>query len=306
MSMKLLDVDELACSQHGLITLATSGLSNAAWHRAVRARQIEQLHPRVARLPGTPRTPEQRIAAAVFAAGPGALASHRSAARLWGIPRPDDDPVDVIVADGRRPRLGGVFVHRPRDHDDLRPQRRSGIACTNVLRMVCDLGAVDAAGVSTAVGHVLATERANLAALDAAAARHGRSGRRGVVALRRAIDEWSIDSKPADSILETLMAALIDRYTLPAVEFHPIIEGREVDFRVCGTPIVLECDGWAHHGLDRSGFERDRERDARLIEAGWIIVRFTYRSITSTPALVASRIEGTYARWARVAPPDAA
>ncbi len=304
--MRLLDVDALACSQHGLITQTTSGLSKAAWHRAVNAGQIEQLHPRVARLAGTARTPEQGIAAAVFAAGPGALASHRSAARLWGVPRPDQDPIDVIVADGRRPRLDGVVVHRPRDRDDLRPQRRSGIACTNVLRMVCDLGAVDAIAVSTAIGHVLATEQANLDALEAVARRHGRRGRHGVVALRRAIDEWSIDSKPADSILETAMAALIKRYTLPPVVFHPVIEGREVDFRVCGTPIILECDGWAHHGADRAGFERDRERDADLIAAGWIIVRFTYRAITSTPTLIAARIERTYSRWACVAPPDAA
>ncbi|NND75570.1 MAG: DUF559 domain-containing protein [Ilumatobacter sp.] len=304
--MRLLDVDALACSQHGLITQETSGLPNAAWHRAVRAGQIEQLHPGVARLAGTPRTPEQAIAAAVFAAGPGALASHRSAARLWGVPRPDDDPVDVIVAEGRRPRLEGVVVHRPRDRGDLRPQRQCGIACTNVLRTACDLGAVDATGLSTAVGHVLATERASLDALEAAAARHSRRGRPGIVALRRAIDEWSIDSKPADSILETAMSSLIERYTLPAIEFHPIIEGRKVDFRVCATPIILECDGWAHHGPDRRGFERDRTRDVRLIEAGWIIVRFTYRSITSTPALVAARIEGTYSRWAGVAPPDAA
>ena len=32
--------------------------------------------------------------AGVHAIGEAALASHRSAARLWGVPRPDDDPVD--------------------------------------------------------------------------------------------------------------------------------------------------------------------------------------------------------------------
>ena len=47
-----------------------------------------------------------------------------------------------------------------------------------------------------------------------------------------------------------------------------------------GTPVMLECDGWAYHGLDRSNFERDRDRDAELTAAGWIVVRFTYRAIT--------------------------
>ena len=304
--MRLLDVDSTACAQHGLITRESSGLSTSAWHRAIRAGQFEQVHPDVARLAGTPRTPEQRIAAAVLAAGTRTVASHRSAARLWGVPRPDDDPVDVIVAHDRRPRLCSVSVHRPNDRADLRPQRRAGIACTNVLRMVCDLGAVDPSGVSTAVGHVLAMKLADLNALEAGAHRHGGRGRRGVVALRNAIDEWSIDQKPADSILEAAMNRLIERYVLPPVEFHPIIEGREVDFRIAGSPIILECDGWAHHGLNRSGFERDRDRDGDLIAAGWIVVRFTYRSITSSPATVARRIERTCERWSGVAPPDAA
>ena len=94
---------------HGLITLDASGLSRSAWYRAIDSGTIDQVHPFVARLPGTPRTPEQRIAAAVLAIGSGALASHRSAARLWGAVRPDADPVDLITPGSR--------------HDD-RPGRR--------------------------------------------------------------------------------------------------------------------------------------------------------------------------------------
>jgi very-short-patch-repair endonuclease len=126
---------------------------------------------------------------------------------------------------------------------------------------------------------------------------HSEHGRTGVVALRRAVVEWSIDRKPADSVLEQAMHRLVTRYDLPAVEFHPIIAGYEVDFRVTGTPVVLECDGWEHHGLQRSGFERDRERDAALIADGWIVLRFTYRAVTRRPAATAARIAATVARW---------
>ena len=96
------------------------------------------------------------------------------------------------------------------------------------------------------------------------------------------------------------------RYHLPRVEFHPIIEGREVDFRFLGTPLIVECDGWAFHGLQREQFERDRSRDAMLIAAGWIVLRFTYRAITGTPGSVARRISTALERWALVEPPDAA
>ena len=46
---------------------------------------------------GAEATPKQTICAAVLAAGPGAMASHRSAAWLWGIPAEPTDPVDVLL-----------------------------------------------------------------------------------------------------------------------------------------------------------------------------------------------------------------
>jgi very-short-patch-repair endonuclease len=116
---------------------------------------------------------------------------------------------------------------------------------------------------------------------------------------------WSIDSRPADSVLETAMAKLVDRHDLPPVDFHPKIGGWELDFRVVGTAVLLECDGWTTHGLDRDQFERDRRKDDDLHAAGWIVVRFTYRSIVRRPAETARRIERVVARWAALEPPDA-
>jgi very-short-patch-repair endonuclease len=305
--MRLSDFDDWARAHHGVITLERSGLSRSAWYRALDAGTFIQIHPLVARLAGTPDTAEQRIIAGVAAAGADALASHRSAARLWGIPRPDDDAVDVIAArSGSQAALDGVVVHRPVDRLRLTPQRRFGISCTNILRTLADLGAVDERSVSDAVGHVIAVRLADLSALEATARDHSRQGRPGIPALRDAIDDWAIDEKPADSVLEVAMARLIRRHRLAPVVFHPVIEGYEVDFRVIDTPVILECDGWAHHGLDRRGFERDRDRDADLVAAGWIVVRFTYRSITLSPGAVARRIRAATDRWITAPSPDAA
>jgi very-short-patch-repair endonuclease len=296
--VRLTDLDAQALANHGIVTFGGSGLSRSAWYRAIAAGTLDQIHPLVARMPGTPDTPEQRIAAGVSAMGAPALASHRSAARLWGVPRPDTDPVDVMLLGRRRQlHLDGVVIHRTTDRQRLKSQRRSGIQCTNILRTIIDLGAVDPAGLHAAVGHAIATKLASLDAIESAVAEHARPGRRGVVALRDAIAEWSIDQKPADSVLEAVMARLIATHGLPPVEFHPIIEGHEVDFRVIGTPVILECDGWRYHGLDRTGFERDRDRDADLIAAGWIVVRFTYRAIVSRPAATAHRILAAVERW---------
>lgn len=300
-------LDKWARQNHGLITREASELSRSAWYRALDAGRFIPVHPGVARLPGAPRTPEQRIAAAVLAAQPSGLASHRSCVRLWGVPRPDEDPVDVLVV-GRSPtrQLEGVIVHRPRDQRRIEPHHRQGIACTHVLRALVDLGAVDAGSVADAVGHVLTTRLTSVAALERAVIDHSERGRAGVPALRDAVAEWRVDGKPSDSTLEKAMRRLIARYRLPPVEFHAIIEGSQVDFRVTGTPIILECDGWTWHALDRAQFEHDRERDAVLIAAGWIVVRFSYHAITKMPGRVAQRIREALARWSDRPAPDAA
>lgn len=298
--VELARLDQLATSNHGIVSRDSSGLSRSSWYRAIAAGQLEQLYPGVARLHGTTRTTEQRIAAAIAATGCAALASHRSAAHLWGISRPSDDPVDVTIVGIRRrfTRFDDIVVHRPRDLERLTPQRRSGIACTNALRTVLDLGAVDRSAVPDAVGHLIASRLATLDALESVVIQHSEHGRTGVVALREAIDEWLIDRKPTDSLLEQTMHRLVTQYRLPPVEFHPVICGHEVDFRVAGTRVILECDGWAHHGLQRSTFERDRVRDADLVAAGWIVLRFTYRAITTRPKDTARRIAAALARWA--------
>lgn len=308
--MKLSDFDDWARAHHGIITLEASGLPRASWYRAINDGDLDQLHPHVARLIGTPDTPEQRIIAGVLAIGEPAIASHRSAARLWGVPRPNDDPVDVIVTGDRRDlALDGVVIHRPTDRARLTPQRQYGIACTNILRTLLDLGAVDPDGVHAAVGHAVATRLAPLEAIEAAASQHARRGRGGIVPVRDAIADWSIDHKPADSILEVIMQRLVERFHLPSVEFHPIIEGYEVDFRVVDAPVIIECDGWAYHGVIRANFERDHERDARLAGAGWIVLRFTYRAITTRPKATADRIRAALDQWTPLVgdlPPDAA
>lgn len=299
--MELTVLDDYTRHHHGLITRAAAaglGISRSAWYRAMRSGLIEPVHPNVARMVGSADTPEQRIAAAVLAGRTRALASHRSAALLWGVPRLDHDPVDIILTERRREStLRGVIVHRPRDLLDVKPVLRAGIRTTNVLRTLCDLGAVDPNAVPGAVGHVVTCALASPVALRRAIERHARRGRHGVPALRDALDDWVIDGKPVDSVLEPAMRKLLARCGLPKAEFHAVIGGYEVDFWIPGTPIVMECDGWETHGRDRRRFESDRIRDADLAALGYITIRFTYRQVTRSPRKVAERIERALRRW---------
>ncbi len=340
--MRLIDLDNTATGNHGLVTRSTSQLSRSAWYRALGAGTLEQVHPGVARLPGTVRTYRQRIAAAVLAvhdpgntraagAIPGvterasALASHRSAAALWlgwtdatieqhfATPQPShagsgidrSEPrraehlaaIDLIVIGKQQVRkLDGVTLHRTHDHKRLTPARVDQIRCTNILRTLIDLGAVHPAAVSPLLGHALSTGLATLDAAETALSEHARRGRAGTRALRAAIDEWAIDAKPADSVLEIAFVRLVQHFDLPPIEFHPIVEGWEIDFRFVGTRVLVECDGWSTHGLDQRQFERDRRRDAELAAAGWIVSRHSYRAITRDAAATARRLTKLLAR----------
>jgi very-short-patch-repair endonuclease len=298
--VKLTLVERFASRHHSLVTLDAvrdAGLSRSTWLRALDS-QLELVHPGVARIIGSPASREQRIAAAVLAAGPGAVASHRSAAHLWGVPRPPDDLPELILPDrARQASLENVIVHRPRDLLDLGAVIRAGIPTNKIVRWLCDLGAVDAVGIHSAVGHVVTNGLVSASSLEAAIAVHARRGRPGVPALREALADWTADGKLLASDLERLLKRLIKRYKLPAVEFHKPILDYEVDAWIIGTPVVLECDGWEFHDKRRRKFEDDRRRRAELTVAGYIVVHFTWTMLKRQPQWVAAMIRGAIARW---------
>ena len=107
-----------------------------------------------------------------------------------------------------------------------------------------------------------------------------------------------LDGKPADSLLEPTMRRLIRSYRLPPVEFHPRVGGYEIDFRFVDSPLLLECDGWGPHVLNRRTWEADKARDADLAALGFITTRFTYRGITVHARRQAHRLRRLLERWA--------
>ena len=122
------------------------------------------------------------------------MASHRSAATLWDVPRPDDDPIDVMFFDRTRGlELDGVVVHHPRDHLDLGPVRRQNTLVANILRWTCDLAAVDLLGLAPALDVVFAkASRRRPRSMQAACPLPARP--RGIPALRDA-REWIVDTR---------------------------------------------------------------------------------------------------------------
>jgi very-short-patch-repair endonuclease len=290
----------LAARQHGLVTrdqaLAT-GMSRTGWYRRLASGVLIDAQPGVAALEGAVPTTEQAVLAVVLSVGPGAVASHRSAAYLWGVEIAGADPVDVIVSRGSAPRRRGAIIHRPLDGRRVHSIPRAGIAATTPVRTLLELGAVcSPREVQDAYDHLLVAGSLTPAAVRAALDRHARKGRAGAGVLRDVVDRWALGDRPPDSVLEAAMARTLLRYRLPIPQFQYEIRGSgfryRVDFAYPELRVIIEVDGWRHHG-SRGAFECDRERDAMLQSCGWTVLRFTWLQISRRPAWVAERIAET-------------
>ena len=119
----------LAEHQHALVrrSQALELVAARGLDRHLAAGRLHTPWPSVYRVPGGPRTAEQALLAAVWAAGDGAAAYGRSAGWLWGLIDDAPDRPQVLIPHRRRCRLDGIDLHRRRD---LKPEvvhRRHGI-----------------------------------------------------------------------------------------------------------------------------------------------------------------------------------
>jgi very-short-patch-repair endonuclease len=217
--------------------------------------------------------------AAVLAAGPEAVLSHRSAAELWELVR-KPSPVIHVSAHAHR-RIKGVIVHRPRQIDRA---TRNGIPVTTVHRTLVDLAATtDRGELRRALHQAQLLHSLTSPELSATPTR----GRKHAAALKEPADRTR-------SELERRFLRLCDRHGIETPENNVRLAGLEVDFLWRRAKVVAELDGWAYH-RSREAFEQDRERDQRLKRAGHDVVRFTYRQVRDEPGSVAATVRAALA-----------
>ena len=105
----------IAREQLGLMTRAQAravGCSDTTIDRRVASGAWRREHPGVFAVAGSPRSWEQRVLAAVLAAGPGAVASHGTAASLHGMAGASLGRLEVTVPGTTLRRIRSVVVHR--------------------------------------------------------------------------------------------------------------------------------------------------------------------------------------------------
>jgi hypothetical protein len=217
--------------------------------------------------------------AAILAAGPRAVLSHRSAAALWGLRPSANSSVDITIPGSKRPRPGITFHVTNLQADEVAPL--AAIPVTSISRTLLDLAAVlDRRSVERAMEQAEIQRATDPLSLPALLARYPR--RRGTAAIRAILVASKAGSTVTRSELEERFLAFIAACGLPRSELNVPLAVRggyvEADCVWRDARLIVELDGRAVHGTTAS-FERDRARDRALNIAGWRVIRITWRQL---------------------------
>ena len=206
-----------------------------------------------------------------------------SAAHIWGL---GDAPAIVSMAvDGRvrnHPRVSMVSRSIGTEHRIV----RDGMQVTLPAYTAVDLASVDRGQtIDEALRRRLVTVPHLLDALSAMAGSPGQTSRRRLV-LDSRTNPWS----QAERLLHHhLRSARISGWVANA---RVVVDGQNLypDVLFRGQQLVLEADGWAHHGV--AEFENDRIRQNQLVLAGYRVLRFTWHMLQSREGVLKAVRDG--------------
>jgi len=235
--------------------------------------------------------PQAHTLAAVLAVGRGAAASHRDAAWLHGLRPGGHARCDVTTTRRGAASTATITVHRttvlPPEH--LTTVDR--IPTTTVARTLVDLAAVVAPDhLAKAVSEAERLRRFDLRALHDAMARTEHRNGPGHARLRAVLADLATHGTDDDhSKLERRFATLARQAGLPRPRQNHWVDGLEVDAVWPDHRIAVELDSWEFH-RHRRAFQRDREKANALVAAGWTVLRYTHRDLTTRPEQVAEQL----------------
>jgi hypothetical protein len=222
--------------------------------------------------------PDARVAAVLMTAPPEAVASHLSAAALWGIAVPlvdrADRRVDLIVpGGGRAESRGDRRIHRLPLADDERTTRL-GQPVTTLARTWRDLAAVLEIPSLLAVTDQIVRAPAEQQRLSDQLSRQPRG--RGCARARTVLQ---LADPRAGSPMESVVRWLFHAGGLPAPELQYVVRNAagivvaRADFAWPERRVLVEFDGNVHR--ERDVFVNDVRRQNLVITAGWTLLRYT-------------------------------
>ncbi len=250
--------------------------------------------------------PHQPIAALQLAwamrlrAGPASIVSGSLAIELAGLSGPVGQSPRLILLTRvpQRVRLSGVHVcvgkragTKPRTHDSGLVFQAPSEAVLDILQRI---GGRAPHEWLQWLDWSLQQRILTVGHLERACRRRVNSGRAGSKWLRAA-REYARGG--TQSAAERLLRSILDTHSIDGFEGdHPVCDPRDgtpiarLDFAHPTLKLNLEADGRAFHS-SRKHFERDRERQNRVVRSGWQVLRFTWDMLTRDPGEVAASIQ---------------
>jgi len=232
------------------------------------------------RLAGAPVTWKGKLLAACWAGGFRAVASHRSAAALYGWAGGRSNIAEITCPRWRRARHPEVQVHESKALHSSEMTVIEGIPVTTPEVTLLMLGAVcHESIVEMALDKAERTGLVTPGSLRAILRRLGRQGRNGTGLLRRLVGSRSSARALPESEMETLMLRALRRSGLPEpVTQYEIRDGDSFVARVDAAypqwRIAIEYDSYEWHG-GRQAQDRDAARRIRIQAADWTPISVT-------------------------------
>lgn len=293
-------ISPIALAQHGVISaeqIKNGGIDKEAVRHLVRTGWLQRLTRGIFRLRDHPWTWEAQLQAALLDAGPDAIVSHRSAARLHGFWRyRTSDAIEITAPWVHDHRVTLGRLHRstavPVEHRLV----VAGFPVTTPARTCFDLAGdpdpglrtsdvgleIHAKNMARVMNDALARHGMTLGQVAAVRASIGGRGRSGSALIRALTVHLLPDYVPTTSEGESLVMEIVEALGLAEPERQVPMSDQQgwimnVDFLWRPHRLVLEIDGVTHDGpLDR---RMDRERQARLEDAGYEVWRWRYREL---------------------------
>ncbi|MGH2938409.1 MAG: type IV toxin-antitoxin system AbiEi family antitoxin domain-containing protein [Solirubrobacterales bacterium] len=295
------DLADLAGRQHGVVSrrqLEALAFGTASVTRWAKDGRLHRIHRGVYAVGHTALSWEGYCMAAVLAR-PGSVASHKTAAWIWGLRRWRPETMHVTAPTRQRAKRDFV-VHFTR----LAAEDQAvveGIPVTSVARTMLDLAPDE----STRNLHRMmdrAEERKtfDLRRFDRLLARAG--GHPGRVKLGHALDTFKPEHAVIRSEVERRFRDLVIAAGLPRPQTNVFVAGCELDAYWEAEAFAVEIDVFATHG-SRVSFEEDRKRADDLLLAGIEMIRVTDVRLEREPRETISRVAAHLERRRRASGP---
>ncbi len=293
--------DEIARRQCGVVTrtqMVALGVGVGAVNGLLKSGRIERSGVAgVYRVSGAPITRESECWRAVLAAR--APLSYLSAALWWDMPADGDGYLHVTRLQRRRfDWPAGIRIHRVGLAPEAVVERR-GLPVTTPAETALDcMGWLPLSAARTFTDR--AVQQGWVTAETIERRLEEASGRWGNRQLRRLLPQVR-DGAAAES--ERRLHKLLSQAGIGGwLANHRVRVGSHTYFIDVAFPegrLGIEIDGFAHHsGL--AAFQLDRQRQNRLVGAGWTILRFTWADLDQRPDWVIATIRSLLAGDTRI------